>query len=228
MMTIRVNADLFNLAYGAVSKEETRYYLNGVFVEPHPERGALLVSTDGHRMICIHDETGDCTESAIVRLPRYALALCVPKRGKGLGLDRRVLEVDVKANSATILDERVKKDGSIERSDPLITAHRVIIEGTYPDWRKVTPKEPLEPAGLSGFNPKFMASLGAFGAALKPSHSATGMYFLKSAGVSEGSPIVVRFGGVHHVFAVLMPMRTDTTTTLPSFLTSKPVEAIAA
>lgn len=227
-MTIRLNADLFQLAYGAVSKEETRYYLNGVFVEPHPERGAVLVSTDGHRMICIHDHTAECDECAIVQLPKYALGLCVPKRGKGLGIERRVLEVDAKARTATILDERVKKDGSIERSDPVITAHRVIIEGTYPDWRKVTPKEPLEPAGLSGFNPKLLATLGTFGAALKPSSSASGMYFLRTKDSGDGAPVVVRFGGVSHVFAILMPMRTDTEVALPSFLALKEPEAVAA
>ena len=64
---IDVNAMLFKAARECQSSEETRYYLGGVYVQPHPERGALLVATDGHRLIAIHDETGICEKPAIVR-----------------------------------------------------------------------------------------------------------------------------------------------------------------
>lgn len=41
-----------------VSKEETRYYLNGVLIEPAPQGGVFLVATDGHRLVCFHDPEG--------------------------------------------------------------------------------------------------------------------------------------------------------------------------
>ena len=76
MSIIRVNANLFRLAQMTVSTEETRYYLNGIFIQPHAVQGVLLVSTDGHRMTVIHDETGHADQSAIVRLSPEALKLC--------------------------------------------------------------------------------------------------------------------------------------------------------
>lgn len=227
-MVMRVNADLFRLAYGAVSTEETRYYLNGVRVEPHPERGALLVSTDGHRMICIHDVGADCDESAIIQLPKFALPLCAAKRGKSLGLDRTVLDIDVKEGRATLVNETVGKDGAVTKSKPQITAHNVVIEGAYPDWRKVTPKGVMEPAGLSAFNPKYLASLGQFGQSLSPGFSKGAMYFLQPKDATPGGPIVVRFSGVSHIFAVLMPMRADPELSLPSFFDTPVPQAIAA
>lgn len=229
-MTIRVSAELFNLAYFAVSKEETRYYLNGVHIEPHPVKGALLVSTDGHRMVCIHDADAECDEDAIVQLPSYVRTLCVSKKGKGLDVDRPILEVSKADNRATVVLERVNAKGSVTRTDPLVTAHRVIIEGQFPDWRRVTPKGPFEPGTFTGFNPKLIADLGSFGAKLPSAdrfHPA-GMYFLREVGKDGVTPVIVRWGGIHHVFAVMMPMRTDVETKLPSFLDEQPVAAIAA
>ena len=71
-MTIRVNADLFKLVHAAISKEETRYYLNGVFIEPHPVGGAVLVATDGHRMLVAHDEKGEVSGSGDLGLRALA------------------------------------------------------------------------------------------------------------------------------------------------------------
>lgn len=226
-MAIRLDAGLFRLAYGAVATDPYRSYLGGVHVEPHPERGALLVSTDGHRMICIHDATADCDEQAIISLPKFVLSLCGSKKDGGkLGIDRRILEVDTKAQSATVVLEHISKTGEIERTDPVVTAHRVTVDGSYPDWRRVTPKEPVEPSGLSGFNPKFLAALGNFGAEIRPGKT-SGMYFLRSKGSDDLAPVIVRWGGVENVFAILMPMRTDFEPKLPSFL-AEPASAIAA
>jgi DNA polymerase III sliding clamp (beta) subunit (PCNA family) len=75
-MTAVVNADLFRIVYSCVSTEETRYYLNGVHVEPHPVKGAILVATDGHRMLIAHDKDGSCSGPIIVQMPRFALAQC--------------------------------------------------------------------------------------------------------------------------------------------------------
>jgi DNA polymerase III sliding clamp (beta) subunit (PCNA family) len=223
-MTIRVNADLFRLAYAAVSKEETRYYLNGVHIEPHPVKGAVLVSTDGHRMVCIHDDQGDCDQNIIVQLPSFALALCASKKGRGLAIDRRVLEIDPKSGTATIVNEHVGKDKLVERSEPLVTAHRAIIDGTFPDWRRVTPHGEMEAAGLTGFSSKFIAELGKFG----QQFGGNGMHFLRQKDAGEGSPVAIRWSRIEHIFAVLMPMRSDIVTAIPSFVSNEPVPAIAA
>lgn len=227
-MTIRVNAELFRLAYAAVSKEETRYYLNGVRVEPHPEKGAILVSTDGHRMVCVHDPDAQIDEAAIVKLPPFALALCAAKKGRGLGVDRAILTVDVQAQTATVAHEHSNKEGVTDKSEPLVSAHRVIIEGTFPDWRRVTPKGPFEAASNVAFNSKLLAELGAFGNKLPDKSYGNAMYLLRQTGPEDGGPVVIRWAGIHSVFAVLMPMRAEIETSLPSFLTTEAAAAVAA
>ena len=227
-MTIRVNAELFRLAYGAVSKEETRYYLNGVYVEPHPERGALIVATDGHRMVCIHDPDAACDESAIVQLPPYARTMC-PSKKSGLGIDKRVLDVDVKAKTATIYNEKMDGKGVVSKTVALVTAHGVVIDGTFPDWRKVTPRGPFKTVGLSGFAAENMGAICALGKLLNTSgRRNAAMYFLQREAGSDGDPIIVRWSGREDIFAVVMPMRCDPVTTLPSFLDDPPAEALAA
>jgi len=227
-MTTRVNAALFDLAYAAVSKEETRYYLNGVHIEAHPQKGALLVSTDGHRMVVVHDVDGQCDRPAIVQLPTFARQLCRTKKAS-LGVDRRILEIDAELDRATVVIEALSKDGVVTKTTPLATAHKCLIDGSFPDWRRVIPAGEMEPMSLAAFNPKLLADLGAVGARLGGGYSSTGpMYFLRAKGAEGMVPTVVRFSGVGHIFAVLMPMRADFDVAMPGFLTDAPVEAIAA
>jgi hypothetical protein len=213
---VKVSADLFALAYEAVSTEETRYYLNGVFVQPHHDKGAFLVSTDGHRMVVIHDDKAEVSESAIVQLPKYARQQLKSRRG--FKLERKALTVDIESKNATISTEIVDKDGLVTRSDQIMTAHNVIIEGTFPDWRRVCPKGKMEAAGVIGLNSRYVSSLGKFGAQFD-SINRGGMYFMKPEGQSDDGPIMIRWGNVHHIFAVLMPYRTDVEMNAPSFLT---------
>lgn len=221
-MTIRVNAELFRIAYAAVSKESTRYYLNGVHIEKHPEAGAVLVTTDGHRMVVVHDPEAEVTETAIVKLPAYALAECARKASKTMGVSiKRFLEVDVGARSATVSEQRSQKGGST-RTELLVTSHQSVIEGTFPDWRKVVPTGEMVAMGLSGFNPKIMASLAQFGASVKPAIGGNGaMYFMRPKDKADDTsgPIIVRFDGVQSIFALIMPMRFDAEPQLPSFFT---------
>lgn len=227
-MTIRVNAELFRLCYAGVSKEEYRPYLGGVHIEPHHDQGAIMVATDGRRLICVHDAEAECDQSALVHLPKFALALCAAKRGKELGIDRAILTIDVDANIATVAREHLNRQGNLERSEPVVTAHRVIIKGDFPEWRKVTPKGPFEGSVASTFNSKLLSEMAAFGDKL-PTDSRSGvpMYMLRQKDVGPDNPVIVRWSGVHNVFAVLMPMRGDIETDLPSFL-ALPAEAAAA
>jgi hypothetical protein len=180
-------------------------------------------------MVCIHDAEGQCDEHAIVKLPKYALALCAPKRGRDLGVDRQMLSISVADKTGCLLQETLNKDGVVVKSSPHLTAHDVIIDGTFPDWRRVTPQGDFEPMGLSSLNPKYMGELARFSESLGKSGSSKGaMYFLRRKDASEGDPVVVRFSGLHHVFAVLMPMRADPVLALPEFFGTTEPEALKA
>lgn len=211
---IKVSAELFALSYEAVSSEETRYYLNGVFVQPHHDNGAFLVSTDGHRMVVVHDATAEVSQSAIITLPKFAVQQLAPR--KGFRLETKSLVVDVDAKTATLVAETANKEGMITRTENIVTAHNVIIDGTFPDWKKVCPKGEMESAGVVGMNSRYVASMGKFGTKFD-SPNRGGMYFMKPKAQDAGGPVMIRWGNVHHVFAVVMPFRTDIELSVPAF-----------
>ena len=49
------------------AKADARYYLEGIYIEPHEADGAYLVATDGHRLCVIHDESA---QAAAGQLPK--------------------------------------------------------------------------------------------------------------------------------------------------------------
>lgn len=59
------------------TKEESRYALRSVRIEPHPEQGVVVVATDGHTMCVFHDRGGSVEGDGITLRFRDALAeLC--------------------------------------------------------------------------------------------------------------------------------------------------------
>ena len=55
-----MRADYLLAAALFVSTEETRYYLNGIYTEPHQAGGAVCVATEGHGLGCVYDDEGYC------------------------------------------------------------------------------------------------------------------------------------------------------------------------
>lgn len=63
-----IDADLFLRVRRAQGVEEVRYYLTGVLIEPHPEKGAWLVATDGRAMLVGRDKTAIAPRAAVIAL----------------------------------------------------------------------------------------------------------------------------------------------------------------
>ncbi|MEI4485627.1 DNA polymerase III subunit beta [Frigidibacter sp. MR17.14] len=109
-----------------ISTEETRYYLNGVYLCRKPEAGTLrAVATDGHRMCCADSEVD------IAGFP--STGVIVPTRVV------RALEA--------ILDSPANEPVRLEVGEcrMIVTAGRVrlttkTIDGTYPSYEKVIPE----------------------------------------------------------------------------------------
>ncbi len=114
----------------AVSADETRYNLNGVFFEP--AAGEIrMVATDGHRLSLASDalEGGDFKLKKGVILPR-----------KGLAELKKLLGEAVESG-----EEKPRGDlGFVESSAifrrPGVVLVMRLIEGTFPDYRQVIPK----------------------------------------------------------------------------------------
>ena len=225
MSIIKVDAGLFRIVHTTVSTEETRYYLNGVCIEPYPDGGALLIATDGHRLLAAHDPQAVCSEVAIINIPKHALAQC--KRPKLV--DRRELVIDVQNALATINDVKPADAGAAEPIAEMVAAYQAnVIDGTFPDWRSVVPPafEDKLKAGASAFNGAYLKVFGALTADLNK-HFDRSSASLHLALTDGHSPVVVRWSGIDTVFGVIMPMRDDVRGFLPAFMTAQP-EAVVA
>jgi len=108
----------------AVSADETRYNLSGVFVES-PEPGiVIMAATDGHRLSMIRREIKNFSTQGGVIIPR-----------KGISELRKLLDQEGDAEARLTFDGQLAwlKRGPTEISMRLV-------EGEFPDYRGVIPK----------------------------------------------------------------------------------------
>lgn len=99
----------------AISTEETRYYLNGVFFDPD----GLMVVTDGHRLLAAAGANWRAAVGGGVIVPRSAVAILTQF-----------------GDAAFVADGKYAAFSS-ER-------HRLttkLIDGAFPDWRRVLPAQ---------------------------------------------------------------------------------------
>ncbi|MBB5664777.1 DNA polymerase-3 subunit beta [Rhizobium leguminosarum] len=106
-------ASLFAPVAFAMSTEETRYYLNGVFLHVH-DGAVVAVSTDGHRL---SRHTGPA-------VPAFT-GVIVPRKAVGL-LPKGVVSVSVSESKIRI-----------SAGDFILTSK--LIDGTFPDYQRVIP-----------------------------------------------------------------------------------------
>ena len=117
---------LFDKSKFAISTEETRYYLNGVYMHvAQGEDGPVLrcVATDGHRLARI-----DAT------LPEGAQSMpgvIVPR--KTVNELRKLLENDSAQIAVSVSETKVRF------ATPAITLTSKVIDGTFPDYTRVIP-----------------------------------------------------------------------------------------
>jgi DNA polymerase III sliding clamp (beta) subunit (PCNA family) len=203
---IEVSAAYFRAAAECQSNEDTRYYLQGVYIQPHPVKGAILTATDGHRLISIYDEEGTCPAAKII------------------AIDRR--EIDARAiaamKKAKILSPKVcVDDDGIATIGTYRSLKSCVIDGTYPDWKAV-----LKPvlAGCkegkfmpASFNHTYLAEFGKISAMLSRSGEDIAAS-IRMISFSESDPTLIRFGSDDVAFAILMPMRATTSNSVPSWM----------
>jgi len=118
---------LFDKSKFAISTEETRYYLNGVYMHvSEVDGGPVLrcVATDGHRLARID---ADLPEGA-AEMP----GVIVPR--KTVGELRKLLEDDDMKIAVSVSETKVRF------ATPDITLTSKVIDGTFPDYTRVIPQ----------------------------------------------------------------------------------------
>ncbi|MCX7286995.1 MAG: DNA polymerase III subunit beta [Rhodobacterales bacterium] len=117
---------LFDKAKFAISTEETRYYLNGVYMHvSQGDTGKVLrcVATDGHRLARIDAPLPEGAEGmAGVIVPR-----------KTVGELRKLLDDDDATIAVSVSETKVRF------ATPAITLTSKVIDGTFPDYTRVIP-----------------------------------------------------------------------------------------
>ncbi len=118
---------LFDKSRFAISNEETRYYLNGVYMHVAESDGGKVlrcVATDGHRLARID---ADLPEGA-AEMP----GVIVPRKTV-LEL-RKLLDDDDMAIAVSVSETKVRF------ATPDITLTSKVIDGTFPDYTRVIPQ----------------------------------------------------------------------------------------
>ena len=118
---------LFDKSKFAISTEETRYYLNGVYLHiADAESGKALrcVATDGHRLARIDAEMPEgAAEMPGVIVPR-----------KTVGELRKLLDDDEMEIAVSVSETKIRF------ATPGITLTSKVIDGTFPDYTRVIPQ----------------------------------------------------------------------------------------
>lgn len=249
-----VSADLFARAMLAISKDECRYYLQGVFVQPCPQGGALLTSTDGHWLINVRDPRGVVEGSGIVTLNKAMRAALKAERSDAMGPSGHASErVVVVGDSGTIKDAVAmmvlsavphKPKGHDTEIDPRPSAlamlvkpgravlsaqfSEVIIDGKYPDWQRIVPTKVDWKAATPAIDQRLLA-LAAKG--LSQDSKRTPIRCAPSTDSPESGPVLVlpanRPLGTWEGFAVVMPVRAESEMAVPTYW-QEPAKAEAA
>lgn len=117
---------LFDKSKFAISTEETRYYLNGVYMHVANQDGKAVlrcVATDGHRLARIDaDLPQGADEMPGVIVPR-----------KTVGELRKLLDDDDMQIAVSVSETKVRF------ATPDITLTSKVIDGTFPDYTRVIP-----------------------------------------------------------------------------------------
>lgn len=110
---MKITASFYSAALiTAAAKNDVRSYLKSVRVEPSPDGGALIVATDGHRILVAHDAKAEGVETCLLPLVK------VPTK-------------------CDVINVTLGEHVSFNFGATTVTAPKV--EGNYPEWRRVLP-----------------------------------------------------------------------------------------
>lgn len=189
----QINMTILKAVAVAAGKEVTRYYLNGVQIEITP-KGLILVATDGHRLIAAQCETEPTQAPCTGIVPLDFINKI--KIDKSTDFAKLTLSAD---------EIRLEYGTNVYISK--------LIDGTYPDWRRIVPKEASNVPAQ--FNPVYLAD---FAKAMKQADTG-GKIPLPIINHNGENAALVELGDIgagNTWLGVIMPMREKANRGLPS------------
>lgn len=201
-ISITIFADHIDAAMCAVSKEETRYYLCGVFIDA---RG-FIASTNGHMAFAAR-----CTDAfklAEVRPAYDTHCDSLP----GIIVPHSALLAVAKGKDSYVTVER-DANGLWWLQRGAMRTHFDPVDGSFPDWTRIIPQAP-ETLTAAHYQPQYIKALGDMAKALRDGKKdSASLFHINQAG--EG-PALVTFPHIDEdaprsdCCAVIVPMRNKT------------------
>ena len=160
-------ADRLRLATLFQSTEETRYYLNGVYIEAMDD-GVRLVATDGHRMAVFRDEAAFTCAPCIVALPKAARAAIKSVKarefawfgiiGQHDGIGRHEARVVDGSEGMASMEEI--QAAMLDMTNPAVVWAGAVelIDGTYPEFGKMIPAYVGDAGAPGAFQSRYLSS----------------------------------------------------------------------
>lgn len=193
---------------------DIRYYLNGFYVTPHPDKGVILAATDGHRLVAIYDEYGIADGSFIFPISKGLLAAA--KKSKINGLTGTHVQINCNF-AAVVCSDDYTGERLIEVTDTddhdLILYTEVIrpIEGKFPAIGRIFDKLNLGSTERIGLNVNYLGQLKEI---LNPRLPIAEIQLTES-----GENILVIAGKNREIAAIIMAAKIDEKASqLPEFL----------
>lgn len=179
-----------------ISNDETRYVLNGVYVEVRPGKRPVLVSTDGRRLTVIESQA----EQDGASLLNFNLILSAAFLKPLLSFAKPLtLTLGVEYHPS----ERVLFH-FIEAKCVIDAEAGGVINGAYPDWRKVVPSGTKKLLPEIGMNADYVADYAKAAKFLGAAIPSLRINLFDADSVME-----VQIDSKPEFYSVLMPMQTD-------------------
>lgn len=214
---VTVSARAYAAAMLAQSTEQTRYYLNGVCVEPAADGGVNLVATNGHIIIAIHDPEGEANGKWICPVPaqmrKFLLANLEPVEDPdedeyGGFTDPRLVLRTIRFDgliASVYSPVHAWKENDDEEVSMAATAEA--IDGTFPDWYRVLPRPDTETPSIPSITVavRYMRDLARAVAVYKDSVT-TGV---RLRPIDKAGPMLIGCYDDGDFIMCAMPMRDD-------------------
>lgn len=222
MTRLAIRADVLTRLSGFMSKEETRYYLQGVGVHWDKRQGFMFAATDGHKLGVV--------------VPGPEGVKCQGEEPKPLIVARAIIEAAKDALKAAKKDPRIKNapwtlwlvlepgkddkghahyamaanaDAALAETNESVRVWqdltgKPLVDGTFPDWTRVVPSKINEAAltsdNLPSFDPQHYAAF---------ANATEGKPFAVIPSDGPGAPSLVLAAHCPDFIGVLMPMRSN-------------------
>lgn len=183
-----------------VCKDEARFFLQGVWIEPKGREGALLVSTDGYRLGVVFDKAGLVKAPFICPLSKELLRQCeqLPDHGVVFSGSRVYIVDDVE--KAKTPRSAGKRAVYYEELPP--------IDGVFPSWKQVIPTYIVKKQAPFCMNAAYMGDFVRVSraAGLSKDPDSSKCWHLYQTRVGAGA-LVARHEEIGNFFGMLMPMK---------------------